>query len=173
MLGRNESLSDIAAKNVPSLTLSSYNDSATNFVHQDAAVWRRHLLAVVTGNSTSYSNLSSVDDNASVSSVIGDELNCSVSTVGKSYPDDLFSDTQLYRGAVALHAVGTVYMLMCGQTDTHTHAVPTALPGSLQLTTLHVTLAPPICYCPDIQTHTAPTALHRSCLLYTSDAADE
>jgi len=99
-----------------SLTSSPYNNTATNFVHQDAAVWRRHLLAVATGNATS--NFSNFDeDNTNVSSVIDDELNCSESMTsgsvgGKSFPDDLFTDTQLYRGAVVLHAVGTVYMFL-------------------------------------------------------------
>jgi len=94
-----------------SLTLSStYNDSASNIEQQDAAVWRRHLLAVAISNATD--SLSSLDDDTSTSSAFNDDFNCSVSipTVGKSYPDDLFSDTQLYHGAVILHAVGTVYM---------------------------------------------------------------
>jgi len=97
-----------------SLTSSPY--TATNVVHQDAAVWRRHLLAVATGNATS--NFSNFDeDNTNVSSAIDDELNCSESMTsgsvgGKSFPDDLFTDTQLCRGAVVLHAVGTVYMFL-------------------------------------------------------------
>jgi len=89
---------------------SSDNDSTTDTLYQDAAVWRRHLLAVVVSNTTN--RLSNFDDNTSTSSVVTGDINCSVSTpnVGKSYPDDLFTDAQLYSGAVILHAVGTVYM---------------------------------------------------------------
>jgi len=110
--GRNESSSTVVtAENVSSLASTSYNDTATSVVHRDAAVWRRHLLAVATGNTTG--SLSSLDDN--ISSVDSDDfINRSASTagVGKSYPDDVFTDAQLYRGAVVLHAVGTVYMFL-------------------------------------------------------------
>lgn len=109
-----ESSTHITTKSVASHTSpssSSYNDTATNTPHQDAAVWRRHLLAVATGNTTDSLN-NNISD-MSTSSVLTDEfINCSASipSVGKSYPDDLFTDTQLYHGAVILHAVGTVYM---------------------------------------------------------------
>ena len=46
--------------------------------------------------------------------MVADDFNYSASTpdVGKSYPEDLFTDSQLYHGAVILHAVGTVYMFV-------------------------------------------------------------
>jgi len=105
---RTESSTSVVINSEASLT--SDNDSTTDILHQDAAVWRRHLLAVVISNTTT--SLSNFDDNISMSSVDTGDFNCSVSTpnVGKSYPDDLFTDAQLYHGAVILHAVGTVYM---------------------------------------------------------------
>lgn len=112
---RTESSTSVATKNVTSLAPSSYNDTEVNILYQDAAVWRRHLLAVAISNTTNTTNsLSILSDNTNTSSVVADDFNHSSSTsdVGKSYPEDLFSDTQLYRGAVILHAVGTVYMFV-------------------------------------------------------------
>lgn len=105
-----------------SLSSSVYNDTATsNLLHNDAAVWRRHLLAAVISNATS--SISNITDNTTDDSLgsLGDEIstslsvvsedffNCTQSTsqaagvvvaVGKSYPGDLFSDTQLYHDAL-------------------------------------------------------------------------
>jgi len=69
-------------------------------------------LAVVNSNTTN--SFSSLSDNNDTNYAARDDVNCSTSNpdVGKSYPDDLFTDTQLYHGAVVLHAVGTVYMFV-------------------------------------------------------------
>jgi len=110
--GQSESSTFIATKNVVSLMPSSYNGTANNILHQDAAVWRRHLLTVVISNTTD--SLSNLSDNVNTSSVDSDDFNCSAlpPAVGKSYPNDLFTDAQLYHGAVILHVVGTVYMFI-------------------------------------------------------------
>ena len=110
--GRTESSTSGSTMNATSLASSSYNDTEINILYQDAAVWRRHLLAVAISNITN--SLSILSDNTNTSSVAADKFNHSTSTsdVGKSYPEDLFSDTQLYHGAVILHAVGTVYMFV-------------------------------------------------------------
>lgn len=101
---QNRSSTSISARNVSSSTTSSHG------VYQDAAVWRRHLLAVANSNTTvSHSNL--VDN---ISSVVDENFNCTASNaaVGKSYPTDLFTEAQLYHGAVVLHATGTFYMFI-------------------------------------------------------------
>lgn len=97
------------------LTASSYNDTTANVVHHDAAVWRRHLLAVAISNATS--SPSSFGDSINTSSDVIDDSNCSgapttADAAKSSYPNDLFTDAQLYHGAVVLHAAGMIYMFV-------------------------------------------------------------
>jgi len=114
-LGRNERLTFATVDNSSRSLSSLYSHTLTTVSGpQDAAIWRRHLLAVTIDNNNATTSPSSLGDNVSTSMSAGDEWNSSSSapSVGKSYPDDLFTDEQLHSGAVILHAIGTVYMFV-------------------------------------------------------------
>ena len=63
---------DSTSVTTKSLVSSTYNETTTDIRHQDAAVWRRHLLAVVNSNTTN--SFSSLSDNNDTSYAVSDDV---------------------------------------------------------------------------------------------------